>query len=108
LNVGNVSAFVDGVECKVTAQSNTAISCFIGETANASSNNASFVGHHGLRRTLVNTTYNDTKVNMNNVYDETNDFDRQESIATTFTTPYAQGNYLGNVFKGWFVPPKTT
>lgn len=108
LAVGNVSATVDGVECTITAQSNTAISCFVGATANASATNASYVGHHGLRRTLVNTTHSDTKVNMATVYDETNGFAREEGIATTFAAPYNQGDYLGNVFKGWFVPPKTT
>lgn len=106
--VGNVSATVDGVECTVTAQSNTAISCFIGETANASATNASYVGHNGLRRTLVNTTYASAKVGMSSVHDETNDMDRKYEIATTFAAPYGEGNYLGNVYKGWFVPPKTT
>ena len=87
LNVGNVTATVGGVPCTVTAQSNTAISCFVGETTNASATNTSYVGHNGLRRTLVNTTVASKKVAMSTVHDETNGMDRAELIATTFATP---------------------
>lgn len=45
---------------------------------------------------------------MNTVWDETKNFTKVESIATTFTSPYMEGDYLGNVHKGWFVAPATT
>jgi hypothetical protein len=45
---------------------------------------------------------------MSTVYNESNDFNRTEMIATTFATPYNEGNYIGNVFKGWFIPPVST
>lgn len=45
---------------------------------------------------------------MNTVWDETQNFNKTESIATTFTAPYAEGDHLGNVFKGWFLAPATT
>lgn len=63
LDIGTISATVDGVACVVTQQSNSEFSCFLGEAAKASeTTNSSYIGHHGLRRTLINTTNDDVKV----------------------------------------------
>jgi hypothetical protein len=45
---------------------------------------------------------------MHTITDETKDFNRSELIATTFATPYNEGTHIGNVFKGWFIPPVST
>jgi len=45
---------------------------------------------------------------MSNIDDESKNFSKVEKIATTFAAPYYEGDYLGNIFKGWFVAPAST
>jgi len=55
-NYGDPWVSVDGVNCTVTQQSKTQLDCTIEAASNVSTTNSSYVGQHGLRRTLVNTT----------------------------------------------------
>lgn len=70
------------------------------------SNDTAYVGQHGIRRTLVNSTESSSNVKISTVNDTSiMDFVKNESIALTLATPKDEGTNIGNVFKGWFVPP---
>jgi hypothetical protein len=102
---------VDGVGCTVTEQTKTSLSCTVQSSAIASvvNNDTAYVGQHGIRRTLVNSTESADKVKISTVNDTSvMDFVRNESLALTLSTPLDEGTNIGNVFKGWFIPPATT
>jgi len=62
-----------------------------------------------MRRMLTNTTWSKTKVHISNVANTTKwENYSSESLALHLSTGWSEGNYLGNVFKGWFIPPETT
>jgi len=109
LNVGTAVVKVGGVNCKVTASSNTHISCTTEAASAASVIPGAYIGHHGISRTLVNSTSNTTKVHINTITNYANlSYPADQSILTAFSTGKDEGNYHGNILKGWFVAPETT
>jgi len=98
---------VGGTPCQVTSSTNEKIECVLDPTASVPTD-ASFVGQHGIRRTFVNTSHTEPKVHPNTIHDMKQNFPRRETLAMTLTTELNAGDYIGNVFKGWFIPPETT
>ena len=99
---GKIVAKVDGEDCVVTSFYEYSFSCRVSGKTNASISNSSYVGSNGLRRKLINESRG-LSYNVLDSYAATN-----ETLALSFENPFNEGNFLGNVYKGWFVAPATT
>jgi len=102
-NNENISAAVDGQDCAVTSYSDNSFSCLVAEKTEISDLNVSYTGSHGIRRSLYNST---SYMNWN--YPEWYEDKRTDHLMLSVENPYSEGNYMLSVYKGWFIPPKTT
>jgi len=66
------------------------------------------IGQHGLRRHFYNLTKEADVKNYLTLKPANGKKLYSEKLAMHFEAPTTEGDYIVNVFKGWFVPPKTT
>lgn len=98
---GTIDAKIDGVPCKVFYQDLSQFKCITGAQPTPS-NGSYFLGQHGLRRKLINSTYS---VSLTNITAST---EYTEMLALDFETPWnVKSSNYGNIFSGYFKAPAT-
>jgi hypothetical protein len=101
-NNENITATVDGVNCTITSYSDTSFSCDV-NAGSVSDLTVSHVGSHGIRRDFYNHTTWMSWESLGQYADI-----KEEQLMLAVENPYKEGDKMTSLFKGWFIPPKTT
>jgi hypothetical protein len=98
----NIDAKVDGVSCSVFENDEHHFKCITGNNTNPSAATGIFVGQHGLRRKVINSTYAVTGANI------ASSTEFEEVLAVELEAPinYKNGHY-GNIYTAFFKAPAT-
>jgi len=106
---GNIVAKVGDLPCTVTSYDKYQFSCTVKDSPAVSDLTTTYVGQHGIKNTLVNTTIAANKVSLATIEDTTEtDWIRTNHLSVELESHELKGDFYGQIFKGWFIPPATT
>ena len=100
---------VDGVPCTVKSHTKFQVQCETGtKTAVSTVNNETFyIGQHGLRSHLVNSTGASSNVWFSSWQNNNTEWTRTETLLTEFEHYINKGDRYVDVINGWFKAPAT-
>ena len=98
---GKIDAKIDGKACEVNSFTRYQFTCKVKESPQISDLTKKYVGQHGISKKFVNLT---EKVDINKL----ESYDGQMKLSLNLESEVNYGTYLGNLYKGWFIPPADT
>jgi len=100
-NDPNIDIQIDGVACAVKSYNQDTVTCETGAAASASVTGTNYVGQHGLRRTIYNSS-------SGFGYSSMTSQESYEQLALHLEAPLNVDTNYGNIFSGYFKAPATT